>query len=135
MKQAAQNLRKKIAELSAAIKADAIENSRFVRLMSEVPRNQLLGMGALTGLGATGLVVNGAELLTPAEAEAVLTGEALADDRDAGYGMLLSAGLTGAGVGLTGREYYNRMLDEEARLLAERDELAARRAARTARGR
>lgn len=131
MSNPASNLRKRTAEFIASAKADALENSRFLYLMNEVPMNKLLGMGALTGLGATGLVVNGAELLTPNEAEEILSGEAVADDREAGYGMLLSSGLLAAGAGLTADEYLNRVRYEEAL----RDEVTPRRAAREARKR
>ena len=62
MKKSAQDLMKRTAEFIQAKKHDAMENSHFLQVMSEVPTKHLLGIGALTGLGATGAVVNGAEL-------------------------------------------------------------------------
>ena len=123
MKKAAQDLKKRAAEFIQAAKHDAMENSQFIRVMSEVPTNQLLGIGALTGLGATGLVVNGAELLTPAEAGAVRSGQAYEDDRNAGYGAILSSGLGITG-GLLGADaYISRVKAAEAAM----DEVSAMR--------
>lgn len=109
MKKPAQDLMKRAAEFIQAKKHDAMENSQFLQLMSEVPRNKLLGIGALTGLGAGGVVVNGAELLTPAEAEAVISGQAYEDDRNAGYGAILGSVMLGSGGVLGADEYISRV--------------------------
>jgi len=113
MKKSAQDLMKRTAEFIQAKKHDAMENSHFLQVMSEVPRNKLLGIGALTGLGATGAVVNGAELLTPAEAEAVISGQAYEDDRNAGYGAILGSVLLGTGGVLGADEYISRVREAE----------------------
>ena len=123
MKKSAQDLMKKAAEFIQAKKHDAMENSQFLQVMSEVPMNQLLGIGALTGLGATGVVASGAELLTPAEAEAVISGQAYEDDRNAGYGAILGVGMTGTGA-LLGRDAYISRVKEAERVM---DEVAAMR--------
>ena len=123
MKKAAQDLKKRAAEFIQAAKHDAMENSQFIRVMSEVPRNKLLGIGALTGLGATGVVANGAELLTPAEAEAVISGQAYEDDRNAGYGAILGSVLLGTGGLLGADEYISRVRAAEAAM----DEVSAMR--------
>ena len=108
------DLLKRAAEFIQANKHDAMENSQFVRLMSEVPRDKLLGMASLGGLGATGIVVNGASLLTSAEAEAVLNGQAYEDDRNAGYGMLLGSSALGISGLMAADEYISRVKEAEA---------------------
>lgn len=124
------DLLKQAAEFIQARKADALERSQFLRVMNEVPRNKQLGIAALTGLGATGLVASGVELLTPAEAEAVLTGQAYEDDQAAGYGAILSAGLGGTGAVLAADEYIARVKAAEAQM----DEVAAMRRRRAGKG-
>ena len=109
MKKSAQDLMKKAAEFIQARKHDAMENSQFLRVMSEVPTKQLLGMGALTGLGAGGVVASGIELLTPAEAEAVISGQAYEDDRNAAYGAVLGSVMTGTGAVLGADAYISRV--------------------------
>ena len=109
MRQAVQDLRKRAAELIAATDIDARQRNEFYNQLRQLPNQKQALLAGLGGASATGMVVGGAQLLTPNEAEAILTGRAQADDATAGA-LLTASALGGVGAaGLTAQAYVQRM--------------------------
>ena len=119
MNQSARELLMKAANLIKATDVDARERSKFYDAMRQMPGNKQLILGGLSGLSATGMVLGGAGLLTPNEAQDVLTGKAAQDDALEG-GLLTAGALGGLGAaGLSTQAYLQRMGEVAAEINAQ----------------